>query len=151
MRIWSLHPKYLDAKGLVALWRETLLAKKVLEGRTTGYRNHPQLNRFRQAKSPLEAINHYLSEIYLESVKRNYNFDKQKINWSFKKFKLPVTTGQIDYEAKHLLIKLKTRDINRYKELKTNSTIDVHPIFTAILGDIEKWEILPERRKDASR
>ena len=31
MRIWSLHPKYLDAKGVVALWRETLLAKNVLE------------------------------------------------------------------------------------------------------------------------
>jgi hypothetical protein len=30
MRIWSLHPKYLDSKGLVALWRESLLAKNVL-------------------------------------------------------------------------------------------------------------------------
>jgi hypothetical protein len=150
MRIWSLHPKYLDAKGLVALWRETLLAKNVLEGRTAGYRNHPQLNRFRQAERPLEAINHYLSEIYLESVNRNYNFDKQKINWSFKKCKLPVTTGQIDYEVKHLLSKLRTRDINRYRELKTNSTFDVHPLFTVIYGDIEKWEILTEREKDVS-
>lgn len=37
MRIWSLHPSYLDAKGLVALWRETLLAQKVLLGATVGY------------------------------------------------------------------------------------------------------------------
>jgi carboxyl-terminal processing protease len=29
MRLWSLHPKYLDAQGLVALWREALLAKAV--------------------------------------------------------------------------------------------------------------------------
>jgi hypothetical protein len=29
-RIWSLHPKYLDARGLVALWREGLLAQAVL-------------------------------------------------------------------------------------------------------------------------
>lgn len=38
MRLWTLHPKYLDPKGLVALWRETLLAQRVLAGRTRGYR-----------------------------------------------------------------------------------------------------------------
>ena len=27
MRLWTLHPKYLDAAGLVALWREALLAQ----------------------------------------------------------------------------------------------------------------------------
>lgn len=32
MRLWSLHPSYLDAVGLVALWREGLLARKVLQG-----------------------------------------------------------------------------------------------------------------------
>jgi hypothetical protein len=49
MRIWSLHPKYLDAKGLVALWRESLLAKQALESKTKGYKNHPQLNRFKNS------------------------------------------------------------------------------------------------------
>jgi hypothetical protein len=142
MRIWSLHPKYLDAKGLVALWRETLLAKKILEGKTVGYRNHPQLNRFKQAKRPVEAINQYLSEIYLESVNRNYNFNKQKINWDFKKSRLTVTTGQLNYEVKHLLVKLKTRDINKYEELRTKSTFDIHPLFKIINGNIEKWELL---------
>ena len=140
MRIWSLHPKYLDAKGLVALWRETLLAKNVLEGKTIGYKNHPQLNRFKQAKNPVEAINHYLSEIYLESVNRNYNFDIQKINWQFKKSKLPVTTRQLNYEVKHLLVKLKTRDINKYQELSAISTFDIHPLFKLVGGDIESWE-----------
>ena len=151
MRIWSLHPKYLDAKGLIALWRETLLAKKVLEGKTVGYRNHPQLNRFKQARKPVEVINQYLSEIYLESLNRNYNFDKQKINWSFKKSKLPVTTGQLNYEVKHLLIKLKTRDKNKYEELKTRSTFDIHPLFKLVNGDIEKWEISADTGKNASR
>jgi len=151
MRIWSLHPKYLDAKGLVGLWRETLLARNVLQGKTVGYKNHPQLNRFKVAKRPLEAINQYLSEIYLESVRRNYNFDKQKINWSFKKSKLPVTAGQLNYETKHLLIKLKTRDINKYKELKSRSTFDIHPLFILVNGDIENWEILPNTSKNASR
>jgi DUF4097 and DUF4098 domain-containing protein YvlB len=145
MRIWSLHPKYLDAKGLVALWREALLAKKVLEGKTVGYKNHPQLNRFKQAKRPVEVINQYLSEIYLESVNRNYNFDIQKINWHFKKSKLTVTNGQLNYEVKHLLDKLKTRDINKYNELKTKSTFEVHPLFELVNGDIESWELLDDK------
>jgi hypothetical protein len=141
MRIWSIHPKYLDSKGLVALWRESLLAKHVLEGKTSGYRNHPQLNRFKQAAIPVEAINQYLSEIYTESLNRNYNFDKQKIDWWFKKCKLTVTKGQLDYEVKHLLNKLKTRDINKYNELRTRSAFEIHPLFKLIDGDIEEWEI----------
>ena len=67
MRIWSLHPKYLDTKGLVALWRETLLAKQVLQNKTKGYRNHPQLNRFKNHSEPLEAINYYLSIVFKEA------------------------------------------------------------------------------------
>src|SRR5664279_4663727 len=141
MRIWSVHPKYLDAKGLVALWREALLAKNVLEGETSGYRNHPQLIRFKQAKSPVEAINQYLSEVYSESVKRNYKFDKQKIDWTFNKSKLTVTTGQLNYEVRHLLVKLKTRDINKYEELRASPIVDIHPLFILVSGDIEKWEV----------
>ena len=38
MRLWSIHPKYLGTKGLVALWREALLAQKVLQGNTKGYK-----------------------------------------------------------------------------------------------------------------
>ncbi len=140
MRIWTIHPKYLDAKGLVALWRETLLARKVLEGETTGYKNHPQLNRFKQSKRPLFVINQYLAEIYFESVRRNYNFDKQKINWSFKKSKLQVTTGQVNFEVTHLLNKLKTRDPKKYQELRSSSSHELHPLFTLINGSIENWE-----------
>ena len=141
MRIWSLHPKYLDTKGLVALWREALLAKNVLEGKTKGYKFHPQLNRFRQAKYPVDMINEYLSEVYLEAVKRNFHFDKQKINWRFRKSQLLVTTGQIHFEAAHLLIKLEKRDYNKFTELKTRSTFDSHPIFKLVDGEIEAWEI----------
>lgn len=149
MRIWSLHPKYLDAKGLVALWREALLAKNVLEGKTAGYRNHPQLNRFKQAKRPVEAINQYLSIVYFESLKRKYNFNKQKINWDFRKSRLTVTNGQLKFEVKHLLIKLKTRDINKYNLLKIRTNFDVHPLFILVNGDIEKWE-LQRDNKDRS-
>ena len=117
MRIWSLHPKYLDSKGLIALWRETLLAKHVLEGKTKGYKNHPQLKRFKAVKKPIEVINQYLSEVYFEAFNRNYNFDKQKINWGFTKVKINVTVGQLNYEVSHLLKKLQTRDIKKFEEL----------------------------------
>ena len=79
MRIWSLHPKYLDNIGLIALWRETLLAKHVLSGKTKGYTNHPQLTRFRKESSPIDRIDQYLSVILEESVVRGYNFDRSKI------------------------------------------------------------------------
>ncbi|MEZ4840253.1 MAG: pyrimidine dimer DNA glycosylase/endonuclease V [Flavobacteriaceae bacterium] len=142
MRIWSLHPKYLDAKGLVALWRETLLAKHVLEGKTKGYKNHPQLDRFKEQNNSLDCINCYLSEVYKEATQRGYNFDKSKISWDFKPAKIPVTSGQVAYETKHLLNKLKTREPNRYKEVSSLSTFEPHPIFTVVKGDIEAWEII---------
>src|SRR5436190_9917927 len=101
MRIWSLHPEYLDAKGLVALWRETLLAKHVLEGKTNGYKNHTQLDRFKKLKRPADGVNQYLSEIFFEAERRKYRFAGEKINWDFKRGRLRVTKGQLDYEKQH--------------------------------------------------
>jgi len=142
MRIWSVHPKYLDTKGLVALWRETLLAKHVLEGKTIGYKNHPQLNRFKKEKYPVDAINQYLSEVFNEASNRKFNFDKSKIDWKFRKCEITVTTGQVNYEIEHLLIKLKKRDIVKYKELKSKSRFMRHPIFKLVKGGVEDWEIV---------
>jgi len=142
MRLWSIHPKYLDAKGLVALWRETLLAKHVLEGKTKGYKNHPQLNRFQKSKKPLDAINSYLAVIHQEAVSRQYNFDKQKVDWSFVPTYLSVTKGQLQYESVHFLSKIKRRDSKKYEELKTLLTFDPHPLFNIIDGDTEDWEII---------
>lgn len=151
MRIWSLHPKYLDTKGLVALWREALLAKHVLEGKTKGYKNHPQLIRFKKSKYPLDLINQYLAEVYHEAKQRNFSFDKEKINWNFKKYNLLVTRGQVNYELEHLFNKLKERDQIKYKELKSKSTFDVHPIFEVVDGEIEEWEVVPDNIKNDSR
>ncbi|MFC1801750.1 pyrimidine dimer DNA glycosylase/endonuclease V, partial [Nanoarchaeota archaeon] len=96
MRLWSLHPKFLDVKGLSGLWREALLAKKVLQGKTKSYQNHPQLTRFK--KLPLKYINTYLYYIYQESCRRGYCFDKRKISRPFTKNKIPVTDKQLEYE-----------------------------------------------------
>ncbi|MBN1185071.1 MAG: hypothetical protein JXB49_22485 [Bacteroidales bacterium] len=140
MRLWSLHPKYLDTKGLVALWREALLAKNVLEGNTKGYKNHPQLERFKESDKAMDAINQYLSIVYNEAILRNYNFDKNKIDWNFTPVTLTVTTGQVHYEAQHLLRKLKVRDKVRYYNLLQINSFELHPIFSIIVGDIQDWE-----------
>ena len=140
MRIWSIHPKYLDSRGLVALWRETLLAKKVLEGKSKGYNNHPQLDRFRKTENPIESINEYLSIVYYNSLERGYHFNKDKIDWKFKKTKITVTTGQLVYEVNHLLRKLKNRNPQMYIKLRENKNFDTHPIFKVVPGKIEKWE-----------
>lgn len=140
MRIWSLHPKYLDARGLVALWRETLLAKNVLEGKTKGYKNHPQLYRFKKCKNPVEVINQYLSEVYRESVQRKYKFDDKKINPGSGKIKINVTSGQIEFETKHLLGKLKIRDKEKYNSLKKLKSFELNPLFKITEGEIEDWE-----------
>ncbi len=142
MRIWSLHPKYLDAKGLVALWRETLLAKHVLEGNTKGYKNHPQLKRFKESDRPLDAINFYLSEVYKEAVSRGYSFSVDKFSIIKKPLVITVTQGQVEYELKHLLSKLKAREPKLHKVLKRVVDIDVHPIFKVVNGAIESWEII---------
>lgn len=142
MRIWSLHPKYLDTKGLVALWRETLLAKHVLEGKTKGYKNHPQLNRLKAAPAPLDCINQYLSVVYEEALRRGFNFTKDKINWKFKPTTLTVTSGQLLYEKQHLLNKLIVRDKNLYEILLNETDLVPHPIFRIIEGEVEDWEII---------
>jgi hypothetical protein len=147
MRIWSIHPKYLDTKGIVALWREALLAKNVLEGKTKGYKNHPQLNRFKSASKPSDAINYYLSIVYQEAVNRHYNFDALKIEWGFTALVLPVTKGQIAYELGHFLNKLKIRDPQKYQSLKSLRTFDPHPLFDLIEGNVEDWEIIEGSKK----
>lgn len=140
MRLWSLHPKYLDSKGLVALWRESLLAKNVLEGNTRGYINHPQLIRFKEMKCPLDAINEYLVYVYEESVERGYIFDKQKIDWDYKPQRIVVSSMQLEFEFSHLLMKLKKRDILKYNELINFKVIESHPIFDVEDGIIASWE-----------
>ncbi|PID83499.1 hypothetical protein CSB11_00815 [Candidatus Campbellbacteria bacterium] len=144
MRIWSLHPKYLDSKGLVALWRETLLAKNVLEGKTKGYKNHPQLDRFKEHSKPKEAINYYLSVVYQNSLDRGYNFNKDKFQKIKKLKKIKVTDKQVQYEFQHLLNKLKTRDKKKYQEIKNIKNIEVHSMFEVVKGEIETWEILKD-------
>lgn len=140
MRLWSLHPKYLDSKGLVALWREGLLAQAVLRGQTRGYRNHPQLNRFKEHRQPLAAISRYLYVVYLEADARGYSFDRSKIRLVRKKLVVPVSRGQVRYEWHHLLRKLRRRSPHLWRAWRTVRRPKIHPLFSLHRGPVEPWE-----------
>ena len=136
MRIWSLHPCLLDRRALVACWRETLLAQKVLRGLARGYTNHPQLIRFRAHPQPLEAVAAYLSGLADEADARGYSFNRALIgagkdstnensvgkNGTDKNCAdkaedpyasvapIPVHLGQLEYELAFLQHKVAGRD-----------------------------------------
>jgi hypothetical protein len=134
MRLWTIHPKYLDRQGLGGLWREGLLALKVLRNQTSGYKHHPQLQRFRATGCPVQAVNGYLYEVLLESRRRGYKYDGKKV----RKATVPmlVTKGQLHYEREHLKKKLASRSPERRLPI----TPDVHPMFYIVGGAVEYWE-----------
>lgn len=148
MRIWSLNPRYLDRQGLLACWRETLLAQAVLLGRTKGYTSHPQLERFRAQPDPLVAIGAYLQGVLLEATARGYRFDAGKIHSTAELEPLPVTTGQLLLEWEHLDAKLRLRSPEKAQEnlraLRGSATAAPvpipHPMMRVVPGGVESWE-----------
>jgi hypothetical protein len=135
VRLWTLHPKYLDPQGLVALWREALLARAVLRGETRGYRHHPQLHRF----TSISAINCYLAAVHAEATGRAYAFDKSKVG-PVRKLKIAATQGQIAYEWQHLMRKLKARNPQHHDRWRTVKAPEAHPLFALRAGEVEPWE-----------
>ena len=140
MRLWSVHPRYLDTRGLVALWREALLAQAVLRGRTRGYRHHPQLHRFRAQPSPRAAIADFLRGVHAEATRRGYSFDAGRIGRAQGASRMAVTRGQLQYEWDHLLAKLKVRDPGLHRQLRRIGRPEIHPLFRAVPGPVEEWE-----------
>jgi len=146
MRIWSLDLSLIDGKGLVALWRETLGARRSLsawcDGKPVGYSNHPQLDRFKSLEKPIDAINQYLELIFNESKKRGYNFNQSKLQ-SYESTNINVNSKQLQYEFDFLCSKLKQRDVDKYNQIK-----DITPkscdLFNVIPGEIETWEKVKE-------
>lgn len=140
MRLWSLHPKYLDACGLVALWREALLAQAVLRRQTAGYRHHPQLERFRAQASPVGSIADYLRGVHAEAVSRGYEFAGRKISFARGGGTITVTRGQIEHEWRHLMTKLAIRNPEIHDRLGHVKRPQTHPLFRVVPGEIERWE-----------
>ena len=140
MRIWTVHPQYLDRQGLIALWREGLLAQRVLLGQTKGYRNHPQLVRFKKQKDPVAAIATYLTEIHGEAERRRYRFDKTKICPRKTKEKLVATRGQLLYEWEHLKRKILMR-VGCPRVICSGTTLpSAHPLFRIVAGGVSSCE-----------
>jgi hypothetical protein len=140
MRLWSVHPSYLDRQGLLALWREALLARAVLRGRTRGYRHHPQLHRFRSHRNPRAAISTYLRAVQVEATRRGYLFDAGKVGRGRVRSLLPVTAGQMAHEWQHLLRKLAVRSPSQYRQLRAIRRPRCHPLLRRRAGPIEPWE-----------
>lgn len=140
LRLWSLHPSYLDQKALVAVWREGLLARAVLRGATRGYKHHPQLERFRSHPAPVSAINNYLQGIVSEADSRGYQFDRKKIGPVRNRSRLTVTKGQLQFELAHLRQKVKTRAPAELTRLPTKNNLLPHPLFRCVEGRVEPWE-----------
>lgn len=140
MRLWTLHPRYLDPAGLVALWREGLLARAVLRDETIGYRHHPQLLRFQAHPAPRTAINAYLAAVLLEAESRGYSFDATKVGPVRGSVIVRATDGQLEYEWRHLLNKLERRNPALHRRWRRTRPLEPHPIFRIVAGDVETWE-----------
>jgi hypothetical protein len=140
MRLWTLHPRHLDAAGLVALWREALLAQAVLRGRTRGYRHHPQLERFRAADRPVAAIATYLDAVRAEATRRGYRFDARRVGRARTAERIAATSGQIRHEREHLARKLRRRAPAAWRELTKAARVRPHPLFRIVPGPVETWE-----------
>ena len=142
MRLWSLHPKYLDSRGLVALWREGLLAQAVVNGETRGYTRHPQLKRFQESAAPRSALAAYLRVVHAESVRRGYHFDGSKIGPGENTELIAVTRGQLNYEWEHLKAKLQRRDPAWWEQIQSVTRPIPHPLLRIKPGPIEDWEVV---------
>lgn len=140
MRLWTIHPRYLDPKGLVAAWREALLAQKVLAGGTRGYRHHPQLVRFRTQRDPVGVIATFLAVIANEARGRGYEFDATKISERRVRGRIPETRGQLLYEWKHLRAKLRRRAPLLAREFRKIKMPEPHPLFRIVRGAVRDWE-----------
>jgi hypothetical protein len=140
VRLWSLHPQYLDGIGLVALWREGLLARAVLTKKTIAYSHHPQLERFLACRNPLPTLDNYLWIVCEEAALRGYHFDHTKLGPRRGRATLRITSGQLAYEWEHLKKKLRMRDQTRYKRMRGIITPLPHPIFKIIPGEVANWE-----------
>jgi hypothetical protein len=140
MRLWTLHPQYLDRQGLVAVWREGLLAQAVLLGKTRGYLHHPQLVRFRGQQDPVAAIAAYLVAVHREAARRGYEFDANKINARRSRCRIAETSGQLLYEWRHLKKKLSVRSPSVLREAQRTKEPRPHPLFKIVSGQVRSWE-----------
>ncbi len=155
MRLWSIHPRYLDPPGLGGLWREALLAQRVVEGHTAAYRNHPQARRVLGQVDPWGAIHDYLIGVWEEGQRRGYRYDRSRISEHSGGHPMEVPRGQIEYELALLCFKLAVRNRGALSALPDLERALPHPSITIVEGGIAPWErpraevlrLMEERRR----
>lgn len=140
MRLWTFHPRYLDARGLTALWREALLARAVLRGETRGYRSHPQLERFRTRSNPEGCVDRYLRIVHRESLRRGYRFDGTKLRSAPGRCRIDATEGQVRFEWAHFLAKARLRAPGHFSQIARVELPEANPLFRIVPGPVEPWE-----------
>ena len=139
MRLWRLDPSYLDGIGLIAAWREALLGKSALV-KKQAYYNHNNLIDFKAYSDPINQMNWFLFYIWIESLNRHYKFDESKIGRLHPYTKMQVTTGQVEYELRHLKHKLIERSPSELPRLLQYDTIKAHRLFVITDGPVMPWE-----------
>jgi hypothetical protein len=156
MRIWTVHPMYLDKQGMATAWREGVLGISVF-GTSKMYSSHPQLKRFTSKAQIAE----YLLEILEESKNRDYTFNAGQVfdkllpedyaayhNSKLEFDPVVVSYGQLMYEFRHLQNILKERDIVQYRANEKQVCDDMsevveNPSFHIDSGtlSVAAWEI----------
>ena len=151
MRLWTLHPKYLDAKGLVAAWREALLAQAVLRDRNDWL---PKPS----STDPVPPLTLTGSKYRVLSSRAACRGKPAWVSVRPRKDRLPrggrsrlkATLGQLGYEWKHLRAKLAIRDKAWLASLGRVARPDAHPTFRVVPGDVEDWEVGGRLRRTAN-
>lgn len=149
MRLWSLHPSFLDRQGLLGQWREAIQAKNALLNP-----DHPsniwharQLQRFKESPAPMRNIAIFLHVVADEMILRGYHPNVSLIPYYPEKIPhyISVTSGQVDYEIKFLQAKLEKRNptfLPRLWNIRLLMFNQLNPVFKEVGGDIEPWEKL---------
>ncbi len=147
MKLWSLHPRHMDHTRLLALWRTALAARDIIEGRASDYRVDRSIYRFMGRLDSDRAINTYIYYIWLEAKGRGYRFAREE---ALKKelidteIKIPVTSGQLLFEAWKLLTKISQTNPDWISRLAIEKCFEANPVFRVVEG-------LPDPREKISR
>lgn len=131
MRLWSIHPKYLDKHALIALWREGLLAQKALSGKGLVDEANVQLVRFKKSANPVRAIGSYLSFVASEGAKQGCKLNHERIlQPNFEAKFMTTDVAQMELEVEQLKARMKTRNKDKFKLLTDVHKFEANPVFT---------------------
>lgn len=133
MRIWKVHPKYLDQKGLSGQWFEAIIAKNSLISKDGYWYNNPQMDIFKNSEDPIDAVNSYLEEVWVEGIRRGYKFKSEYFDDYCPLVTIPITHEDLYSDMNLLGDRVHKRDIDWYNDIwMTGMRVVPHPLFKVI-------------------